>query len=357
MLPSPIAMSGALFKRGAEVDVGHGDGNGNMAQLPGWAVIVLFADFLVFFPIFFYIGYTLSSVYPTLAAVEDPLPPAYTTVSLDDQGTTAPNPVKSDDDTLVTTSLRRIDRLLRQTAGWTANFRGLACAIFLNIAISFCGVAVSWIVPRHLGLLAATLATVQLSTAWTHIVITTPSTLHFWQRLPPFGKTFKATWLPVTAWWAAFQITWFVPVVLGRAFGLSQWDPSRPTSVPDYSGHAIWQSFIIVLVTIACAVLLVIPADVILIRVQASLLPADADTIVPFDRSFGGKVEPEVVTGRGYVDFQTAWATFERASWIRLYKLLAKITAVTFVAYALVLAIVVPEIVLMLKTSEPAGSA
>lgn len=56
MLPGPIAMTGALLKRGADVDVGDGNGNGNMAQLPGWAVIVLFADFLVFFPIFFYVS-------------------------------------------------------------------------------------------------------------------------------------------------------------------------------------------------------------------------------------------------------------------------------------------------------------
>lgn len=153
------------------------------------------------------------------------------------------------------------------------------------------------------------------------------------------------------------QITGFLPVVLGHAFGLSKWDPKHPGSVPQFNGHLVWQSLVIILVTIASAVLLVIPAEVILVRVQASLLPADADTIVPFDRSFGGKVEPEVVTGRGYVDFQTAWVTFERASWVRLYKLLAKIVAVTFAMYALVLAIVLPEVLLMVKTSESAGSA
>lgn len=208
--------------------------------------------------------------------------------------------------------------------------------------------------PREIGLLAATLATVQLSTAWTHIVITMPSPLKFWQRLPAFGKTFKATWLPITACWVALEITYYVPWLLARAFGLARWDLSRPTSVPDYSGHIVWQSFLLIIITIASAVLLVIPANVVLTRVQASLLPADADTIVPFDRSFGGKVEPEVVTGRGYVDFQTAWATFERPSWIRLYKLLAKIIAVSVGMYTLFLAIVVPEFVLMVKSTESA---
>lgn len=220
----------------------------------------------------------------------------------------------------------------------------------LNIAASFAGGAVSWAVPRQFGILIAFLATVQLSTAWTHIVITVPSALPFWKRLPAFGKTFKATWLPVTAYWFATQVATGLPMWLGRAFGLAQWDSSRPTAVPAYDGHAVWQSFIVVVAMALAVVLLVIPAEVILVRVQASLLPADADTIVPFDRSFGNRVEPEVVTGRGYVDFQTAWLTFERASWIRLYRLLGKIVALTFVVYLLTLIVVVPEFILMMKS-------
>lgn len=227
----------------------------------------------------------------------------------------------------------------------------------LSIAASFAGGAVSWAVPRQVGFLIATLATVQLSTAWTHIVITVPSALPFWKRLPAFGKTFRATWLPVSAYWLAMQITTGLPMLLARAFRLSQWDPANPALVPAYDAHAVWQTLLVMVVALASIMLLVIPAQVILIRVQASLLPADADTIVPFDRSFGGKVEPEVVTGRGYVDFQTAWFTFERTSWIRLYKLLGKILIVEFVAYLLLCAILVPEFILMAKTGEAIGSA
>lgn len=211
--------------------------------------------------------------------------------------------------------------------------------------------------PRQVGFLLATLATVQLSTAWTHIVITVPSALPFWKRLPAFGKTFKATWLPVSAYWLAVQVTMDVPMLIARAFGLSQWDPANPSYVPAYGAHAVWQTLLVMFVALAGIMLLIIPAQVILIRVQASLLPADADTIVPFDRSFGGKIEPEVVTGRGYVDFQTAWVTFERASWIRLYKLLGKILVVELVAYLLFCAIMIPEFMLMAKTGEALGSA
>lgn len=297
---------------------------------------------------------------PTLAIVEDPQPPAYTALShADDDPENPSSTTKSDDPSalLTTTSIRRTNNLLRTTGGWTANFRGLACAIVLSIAATFTGGAVSWAVPHQVGHLIATLATVQLSTAWTHIVITVPSALPFWKRLPTFSKTFKATWLPVTAYWLATQVMMSVPRVLAGWFGLSQWDPSNPAFVPAYDGHAVWQTLLIMVAALATIMLLVIPAQVILIRVQASLLPADADTIVPFDRSFGGKVEPEVVTGRGYVDFQTAWFTFERASWIRLYKLLGKIVIIEFVVYLLFCAILVPEFLLMAKTGEAVGSA
>lgn len=294
--------------------------------------------------------------------IEDPQPPAYTAVSL------TPESTVNDDDTpkidesavLTTTSLRRINRLLFATAGWTANFRGLACALALNIAAGFVGAFTTAFLPlpRPLVLLVVYLATVQLFTAWTHIIITVPSPLRFYRRLPTFTRTFKATWLPTVAYWLATQVTGWLPRLLARAFGLAgKWDPTRPNTMPALTPHALWQGLLMLVVMVTCAVVLVIPAQVALVRVQASLLPADADTIVPFDRSFGGAVEPEVVTGKGYVDFRTAWLTFSRESWIRLLKLLGKIAAVTMAAYFVFLAIVVPEFLLMLRVADSSRSA
>lgn len=355
------AFGGALIKRASEEPTYPGDGGASTGQLPGWAVLVFFADFLVFAPVFLYIGYTLSHVYPTLAMVEDPQPPAYNAVNLSDEADPAATAATAPDESLTTTSLRRINRLLYATAGWPANFRGLWCAFAMDAASVFCGGVIgSVVLSRAAGVLVAALATVQLHTAWTHIVVTVPSPLQWWKRLPPFAKTFRATWLPVTAYWAAEQFTKFVPRVLSVWLGLARWDPSNPAAVPaDFDGHALWKSLLVLLATLACAVGLVIPAQVVLVRVQASLLPADADTIVPFDRSFGGVVEPEVVTGKGYVDFVTAWRTFGRDSWTRLIKLMGKIVAVTLVVYVVFLAIVVPEYLLMLKVVNPgiAGGA
>lgn len=296
--------------------------------------------------------------------IEDPQPPSYTPVNLnehstDPTGRSTPAPAHVEDETaLVTTSFRRINRLLLSTAGWTSNFRGIGCAIVLSFALSVCGAIFQGIpfVPRTVGVLLASLATVQLSTVWTHVVVSAPSSLRFYQRLPPFGKTFQATWAPVSAYWAATQVTTFLPFLVSRGLGLLQFDLRNPTQVPDYRADAIWKSLLVLIITVACMLLLVVPAQVILIRVQASLLPPDEDTIVPFDRSFGGQVEPAVITGKGYVNFRTAWMTFSRESWIRLYKLLAKILLATLAVYALFLTVVVPEFWLMVQASRPTES-
>lgn len=360
MMNHVATLSGAIARRAAYV----GDGEGDMNQLPGWAWLVFFADFLVFFPVFLFIGYALSHVYPTLAMIEDPEPPAYEPVDLgehhtDNTAAPANRPIKVDlQPALVTSSLRQINRLLVATAGWTANFRGMACSLVLSLATGACGLIFHAIpfVPRAVGVLLAALVTVQLSTAWTHIVISPPSELHFWQRLPPFRKTFEATCVPIAAYWAATQLVGFLPYVLSIAMGLNHWDVRNPTQVPEYHGDAIWKSLIVLVVAIASMLFLVIPAQAVLVRVQASMLPPDEATIIAFDRSFGGKVEPAVIGGKGYVNFKDAWMTFSRESWIRLYKLMGKILLVTMAVYAGFLVIVVPEFMLMVSASRPGSS-
>lgn len=362
-----VTYAGGLVKRAMDspMDAMSGSGAGDGAsppQLPGWAALVFFADALVFLPVLVYIGYTLSHIYPALAIIEDPQPPAYAAVNLSEDPTPSTTDATTDAAAaatkvdvappLVTTSLRRINRLLYATGGWTANFRGFGCELAIDVASAICSTAVSAVLPRALGALFAALATVQLHTAWTHVVVTTPSPLPFWRRLPAFAKTFRATWLPVAVYWAACEFTSYAPFALARALGLVLWDPRAPAIMPAASPHTVWQSLVLILAVLASTIFVVIPAQVVLLRVEASLLPADADTIVPFDRSFGGAVEPEVVTGRGYVDFVTAWRTFGRDSWVRLLRLMGKIVAVTLAVYLVFLALVVPEILLMLSVSS-----
>jgi hypothetical protein len=107
----------------------------------------------------------------------------------------------------------------------------------------------------------------------------------------------------------------------------------------DYNGGQ-WASFIIrcvamLAISVACTLFLCMPAVVTQIRVEASLLPEDQDVIVPFDRTFGGKVVPKVLGGTGCVSFMDAWRSFNWEARRRLIKLYIKgfmcIAALAFV--------------------------
>jgi hypothetical protein len=336
--------NGALAKRFVE------DGQDKMT-LPGWAFPVFLLDAIVFLPILLFVGYTLGAVYPTLAMIEDPNPPAYEPVALheeaDDSAAAAAATPSSGEPKPVTASLRATNRLVYGVAGWRSYFRGLLCALVLTTASGLAAGIFSGI--AFVGTLLASLALVQLSTTWVHLVISQPSDRPFWRRLPPLRKTFEATWQPTLLNWVAQIASAGIPMVIAAAFGLEFWSPSDPNNVPVYDKHAAWKGSVVALVAILLNFLVLVPSQVVLVRVQASLLPPDEDTIVPFDRSFEGRVEPAVVGGKGHVTLRDAFATFSRSSWIRLYVLYAKVFAISVVAHMLLMAVVVPEVLLMAR--------
>uniref|UniRef100_L2GFY3 Ubiquitin conjugating n=1 Tax=Colletotrichum fructicola (strain Nara gc5) TaxID=1213859 RepID=L2GFY3_COLFN len=297
-------------------------------DLPPWSIAVLLADFIVFLPVLLLLTYTLQQVYPIFTIVEDENPPAYDPVNLnEDEAADVPGvgPIPS-------------------KALATGALYGIFSAFLPNILAS-------------VATLLAALSLVQLSTAWVHIVITPQSPLHFWSRLPPFKRTFEATARPVAAFWLASLVATWVPIAVGWALGLDLPNfrfGAPTTTVPGTEGSPsdAWKSVVITLISLAFHVLVVIPAEVVLVRVQASLLPEEADTVIPFDRSFEGKVEPRVVGGKGYATMAVAWATYSRAAWKRLVILYVKIFAVCIVTFLLMAAIVVPEVILMMKASK-----
>lgn len=132
-------------------------------------------------------------------------------------------------------------------------------------------------------------------------------------------------------WALAEQVAVYVPVTLFFAFGLDGY-ADKPENIPNFSPKQqksiILASFAVIMSGIVTAALVVVPANVTLKRVQASLLSEESDTIVPFDRTFGGKVQPEVVGGNGAVSMLDAWKTFDWAARLRLVGLYAKIFAI-----------------------------
>ncbi|KAJ9158049.1 Ubiquitin conjugating [Coniochaeta hoffmannii] len=343
MMQSMAATAGAvLYKRAT--DSGDVD---NPKQVSGWVFLVVLANVLVFLPVVVYMSYTLGQLFPALAIVENTDPPAYEPVALNDEADNANAAPRSDAGKPISSSLRALSRLLYSVAGWRASFRGLGACVAYLFAISVVTGIFTAIpfVPAEVGTLLAALALVQLSTAWVHIAISPPNPAYFWRRLPPFRKAFEATWIPTVVACVAGTAAGYVPQLAALVVGLPLVDPSKPGEIPEYDRHASWKVLVVLLVTLVAWALVIVPAEVLLIRVQASLLPPDEDTIIPFDRTYGGTLEPAVV-GKGYVSVRDALGTFPRSSWVRIYILHAKIFAAVLLAYGVMLAVIVPQALL-----------
>ncbi|KAK2591797.1 hypothetical protein QQS21_010498 [Conoideocrella luteorostrata] len=334
-------------------------------ELPSWAMLVFLIDILLLIPMILIFEYTFKMIYPVFAIVEDENPPAYEPVSLNDQSASDPEegvtrngfkPTQGQPRT-VTSSFRAINRLLMANGGIKANFRGFFCLLaqlFLTSILMgiFTGVLGGIFYP--VATLLASLTLVQFSTAWVHIIISERSPLHFWSRLPPFRRTFDATWKAVTIFWFAREVTRFIPFATALILGLEipKSGINEPMDMDAVNTAFIIKSIVVTIITLACSVFVIIPAYVILVRVQASLLPVEQSTIIPFDRSFEGKVEPEVVGGKGYATVTDAWTTFSKSSWRRLLTLYVKIFALSMAAVAVFVAIIVPQAVFIAKHSK-----
>ncbi|KXX83421.1 hypothetical protein MMYC01_200123 [Madurella mycetomatis] len=355
---STVTVGGALVKRFAD-----GSGPAPGGNLPTLAWYFFIGDALLFLPVLLIIGYTFNQIYPALAAVEDPLP-AYEAVSMNDDDT------RKDDDVPVitaqggkpiTSSVRATNRLLRSLGGWTSNFRGFGYAILVGfLTLTAMGIfSLIPFLPIRGAHLFALIALAPVSTTWTHFVITAPSAKSFFSRIPSARKTYIATALPIFALWASAHLAVILPALLGRLIGLSVVDLTNPEQTPGGmpSGSDVGKALCVGGVSLALQALLVIPAFTALTRVQASLLPADEDTIVPFDRSFGGRVEPEVVSGKGFASIGAALRTVTLASWMRIYLQRVKLFAVAMVMYLVMGAIIVAQMLLVYKMCTGDGSS
>ncbi|KLU82686.1 hypothetical protein MAPG_01755 [Magnaporthiopsis poae ATCC 64411] len=372
-----------LTKRAADGGVA-----GNVSGF--WIFLIALLNVAIFVPLSVFVLYTFGGVLPTLAMIEDPHASSrYVELSpsLDDdddeddehaefenagvrnnkprnngaQGSPSSTP---DEGVVITSSVRATLRQLYRLGGWRALFRGLFCAWVVSVATAMVGALVSTVptvpfVPFLVGTLVANLALVQLHTAWVHIVVSTrPVSLAFWRRMPAFRRTFDATKYVVLVQWLATTLTQYLPFGVAWLVGVPQAalnlynpNPTDDDSEPNGGGQlqpiSAWKHIAILATVIVCILFIQVPAAVALVRVQASILPPEEDTVVPFDRSFGGTVEPAVINGSASVSIPNALRTFSRDSWVRLYKLMAKVIALTFALFMLIAAVIVPQTVLI----------
>lgn len=302
--------------------------------------------------------------------IETPTATAFTATSIEEESVDVDDPLLSEEQksekaklrsleqdlflvkqTPITAKLRTTVKHLRSVGGRLARFRGLQVAIVYHMLHGFIvGLFSSdFSTTRPVVSVLSSILLWQIPMAWTHIVISNPSSKRWYQRLPSRGVWRQI--LPATALFAiAQQAAVYAPMGVGVLFYNSfmearLYDSENPNVVKSIIAV---QALGVMAVAIAFVILVVIPAHVTLRRVQASMLPEEDETIVPFDRSFGGRVQPQILGGSGCVSMTNAWRSFDRPAAVRLLKVYAKVIAIQIAATVFFVLTIVGELRLIM---------
>ncbi|KAK7186447.1 hypothetical protein DPSP01_002121 [Paraphaeosphaeria sporulosa] len=347
-------------------------------EMPPWGCALLIGTFIASMIAITLVQYTLTDVLPILAMVETPA--AAITVSNHDE------PASKDEKeglletgteiTLVhqkpiTSSIRGTIRHLVSEAGKFSRWRGFRYQMMYALALGWTSSLLEAFFPRFPPVSSIFIAaisgaaTANLHAAWTHKVISTPSDVSFWSRIPS-RKEWKVLALPAAVAATMPYVSLFLSLGFVSWFGIAE--DANHSNFANFNGGQ-WASFIlrcvaVLAISVACTLFLCMPAVVTQIRVEASILPENQDVIVPFDRTFGGKVVPKVLGGTGCVSFMDAWRSFNWEARRRLIKLYIKgfmcIAALAFVVVHVlafeVFAIMGPEVGKLLAEAHRQGT-
>lgn len=355
-------MVNSLVRRGAEATLFNKE---TKLEMPSWGIALLAITFTIYFVTSGLIEYTFGRIIPTLVMVEspeenidfEPLPTDETDATINKSLNPELEAVKPKP---ITASFRATIKLLSQKGGFRARFRGISIYIVNQFLISWAAQFLSILpfVPRWAAAILASVVCAQLSLAWTHIVISEPNPKTWLRRLPPM-KTWKKVAIPTAILCLAEQIAILIPIYIAMACNMGK-HLGTPNEVANMSSH---EALMLTLrglglgaLMIVLGFLLVIPADVALTRVQASLLSDAEETIVPFDRSFKGKFVPEIVGGSGVIGMLDAWKTFDWESRVRLVKTYIKTVLIEMAISILFVSIIVGELALVISKSKQVES-
>ncbi|OQO06583.1 hypothetical protein B0A48_08367 [Cryoendolithus antarcticus] len=291
------------------------------------------------------VRYTLGNVMASLAMIESPSttaiiessPPAYKEEVSEKE---APLDADRDVEIMViqnkpiTAKISTTIGHLQRTGGFAARWRGLGFAIFYHAlhgltANTLAGLLGLGVFGHAFTYIFASLSLARVHMAWTHKMITTPSTMAWNKRFIP-RKQCKAILLPTLVFSVAQQVTVILPIAVAFALGIPQklHNAHVAGKMPMMCPADMLKLAAVPATALFVAITILLPAAVTLTRIEAALLPNDQETIVPFDRSSViGELD---MSARGSAKkvFVQAWRSFDRAARLRLIKLYAKLVFV-----------------------------
>ncbi|KAK2630017.1 hypothetical protein QTJ16_000837 [Diplocarpon rosae] len=344
-------------------------------------VIVVLINLAIFVPLSFVVLYTLHSLYPTLAIVEAAdSPPDYEFVASDDfesansgnvnriaasKGLSIVAGISANGEGPSASSLREETtrtpssqpgplavsilptfRLLRDSTGgsWRGGLtRACKWRVYATLGTAaIMGITMSAIpyFPLSAASILASLAVTKLETAWVHGAISTQPDRALWAHLPDYVLILKATAFPIFAKALALELI--------KCVILLMLDPRSGSSdyfglIPRYTQANVWVLLVALAVYLALYTLFIVPAEVILTRTRASMLPNDTNTLVPLDVSIQS-YNPEDM---GCWSWMHSWEKLSRESWIRIAKIYTKIYLTTVAVEVLSVALIACEMLLV----------
>lgn len=226
----------------------------------------------------------------------------------------------------ISSSFRRTLKHLKTKGGFSARFRGFSIYLVNMILMGLISGPISALplVPSSVGVILAAVLLANFTTAWTHIVISEPSAKPWFRRIPS-RRQWKKVALPAAVLAVAEQLSVYVPMLFSKIYHFDRLQQDAPNMSGGKTAVVGLEAFSVFVFGVVLSFFLVLPANVVLTRIQASLLDDAEETIVPFDRTFSGKVVPEIVGGSGVISMTDAWKTFDWAARVRLVKTYAKV--------------------------------
>lgn len=312
------SVTSAIVRRGidahytyASTDGGHRK-HGDESLLTPFAIATLAFSSILFLFFFVMAGYTYGNLIPTLAMVETPtalLIESTTTEekedSLDKEPLLEQCEVTLVQQTPITSSIRTTLRHLRETGGFFGRFRGFSMFVVYGFLCSQFSIVFSFL-PFNLGDVLTMIVLCTIRMAWTHVVISAPSPLPWFRRLPSI-KAFKSV-APIAAIAAvAEELSIAIPFLFAGALGLFESMDRQASGETIVDPEAcLVKIFAVAVVFFAWVILVVVPVTTVLSRIHASLLSEDQETIVSVHR------EP--------LSIKEAWKSVDWNARVRVYK-------------------------------------
>lgn len=238
--------------------------------------------------------YTYGHLIPTLAMVESPSTLLVETVTTQEKEGEKEPFLEEHEAVIVhekpiTSSTYKTILHLRSVGGYASRFRGWTMySLYLFFVVHFSHIF-AVVVPFSVGVVAASVLFVAFRVGWVQVIVSSPSPLPWYRRLPSFNVLRKVAG-PTALLALVEELTMLVPLSILGAFELDRFDgPSERANGPDdsedMSAMCAVQFVAVALVSIAWAVGVLVPMKAAVARIYASHLDKAEETIISVERT------------------------------------------------------------------------